>query len=100
MAQTCAKITAMTQNRIDRRDATVPPLVPAAHPVGFRTLALPGPHYVLFTAVDDPATGVSWCPDCVRCCPAVKAAMATLVQQSRTNLLENEYNRANNREFI
>ncbi|MDA0963411.1 MAG: alpha/beta fold hydrolase, partial [Proteobacteria bacterium] len=43
MAQTCAKITAMTQNRIDRRDATVPPLVPAAHPVGFRTLTLPGP---------------------------------------------------------
>lgn len=43
MAQVCAKIAAMTQNRIDRRDPTVPPLVPATHAVGFRALALPGP---------------------------------------------------------
>lgn len=43
MAQVCAKITAMTQNRIDRRDGAVPPLVPATHAVGFRTLTLPGP---------------------------------------------------------
>lgn len=41
-----------------------------------RLLALPGPHYVLFLADDDPATGVSWCPDCVRCGPAVKRVCA------------------------
>lgn len=41
-----------------------------------RLLDLPGPHYVLFMADPDPATGVSWCPDCVRCGPAVKEVMA------------------------
>jgi hypothetical protein len=45
---------------------------------------LPGPHYVLFTADPDPATGVSWCPDCVRCSPAVKRVMA----EKKASLLE------------
>jgi hypothetical protein len=38
--------------------------------------AMPGPHFVLFAADNDPATGVSWCPDCVRCVPAVHRVMA------------------------
>lgn len=41
-----------------------------------RLLELPPPHYVVFLADADPATGISWCPDCVRCGPAVKAVMA------------------------
>lgn len=36
---------------------------------------LPAPRYVLFTADPDPATGVSWCPDCVRSVPAVRRTM-------------------------
>ncbi|GBF91444.1 hypothetical protein Rsub_04184 [Raphidocelis subcapitata] len=38
--------------------------------------ALPAPRYVLFNADADPATGLPWCPDCVRACPAVKRTMA------------------------
>lgn len=49
-----------------------------------RLLQLPGPHYVLFMADPDPATGVSWCPDCVRCGPAVKGVMA----EKKASLLE------------
>lgn len=49
-----------------------------------RLLELPGPHYVLFMADPDPATGVSWCPDCVRCGPAVKNVMA----DKKASLLE------------
>lgn len=49
-----------------------------------RLLELPGPHYVLFTADPDPTTGVSWCPDCVRCSPAVKNVMA----DKKASLLE------------
>lgn len=30
---------------------------------------------MLFTADPDPATGVSWCPDCVRSVPAVRRTM-------------------------
>ncbi|KAF8064576.1 thioredoxin-like protein Clot [Scenedesmus sp. PABB004] len=41
-----------------------------------RLLAQAGPHYVLFVADPDPATGVSWCPDCVRCGPAAKRVAA------------------------
>ncbi|KXZ56963.1 hypothetical protein GPECTOR_1g87 [Gonium pectorale] len=36
----------------------------------------PTPRYVLFTADDDPTTGLPWCPDCVRAVPAVRAAAA------------------------
>lgn len=49
-----------------------------------RLLQLPGPHYVLFMADPDPSTGVSWCPDCVRCGPAVKNVMA----DKKASLLE------------
>lgn len=49
-----------------------------------RLQQLPGPHYVLFTADPDPATGVSWCPDCVRCSPAVKRVMS----EKKASLLE------------
>lgn len=49
-----------------------------------RLQQLPGPHYVLFTADPDPTTGVSWCPDCVRCSPAVKGVMA----EKKASLLE------------
>jgi hypothetical protein len=31
---------------------------------------------VVFLADNSPATGVSWCPDCVRCGPAVKRVCA------------------------
>lgn len=41
-----------------------------------KLLQLPGPHYVVFLADNSPATGVSWCPDCVRCGPAVKRVCA------------------------
>lgn len=50
----------------------------------YRLLQLPGPHYVLFMADPDPSTGVSWCPDCVRCGPAVKNVMA----DKKASLLE------------
>jgi hypothetical protein len=30
----------------------------------------------VFLADNSPATGVSWCPDCVRCGPAVKRVCA------------------------
>ena len=50
-----------------------PPLLP---PHTRRLLQLPAPQFVLFVADDDPATGVSWCPDCVRSGPAVKGVMA------------------------
>lgn len=39
---------------------------------------------MLFTADPDPTTGVSWCPDCVRCSPAVKNVMA----DKKASLLE------------
>eukprot|EP01079_Euglenida_sp_SAG-EU17-18_P003351 gene3351-637_t len=38
----------------------------------------PGPHYVVFTSDLDPASGVPWCPDCVKCVPAaIQAARET-----------------------
>lgn len=39
-------------------------------------LKLPGPHYVVAVADPDPATGKSWCPDCVRTVPGVQQAAA------------------------
>ncbi|KAF6252451.1 hypothetical protein COO60DRAFT_522374 [Scenedesmus sp. NREL 46B-D3] len=41
-----------------------------------KLLQLPAPHYVVFLADNSPETGVSWCPDCVRCGPAVKRVCA------------------------
>jgi hypothetical protein len=49
------------------------PLLPG---LNHRLLQQPGPHFVVFVADVDPATGVSWCPDCVRSGPAVKQVMA------------------------
>lgn len=61
-----------------------PPLTapPPSHPrqpcttTHHRLEALPAPRYVLFTADDDPTTGTSWCPDCVRAVPAVRRTLA------------------------
>lgn len=36
---------------------------------------LPAPRYIVFTADPDPATGLAWCPDCVRALPAVRRTM-------------------------
>lgn len=40
-----------------------------------RLAALPAPRYIVFTADPDPATGLPWCPDCVRAVPAVRRTM-------------------------
>ncbi|GIM11284.1 hypothetical protein Vretimale_14807, partial [Volvox reticuliferus] len=36
----------------------------------------PAPHYIVFTADNDPSTGKPWCPDCVRAVPPIQAAAA------------------------
>lgn len=36
----------------------------------------PAPHYMLFTADPDPATGESWCPDCRRAVGSVRSVVA------------------------
>lgn len=36
----------------------------------------PGPHFVVFSADNDPSTGLPWCPDCVRALPPIRAAAA------------------------
>ena len=41
-----------------------------------RLATFPGPHYVLFTADRDKATGQPWCPDCARALPGVQKAVA------------------------
>ncbi|KAG2482321.1 hypothetical protein HYH03_018743 [Edaphochlamys debaryana] len=43
-----------------------------------------GPHYILFTADDDPSTGLPWCPDCVKAVPPIQEVAA----QHRGTLLE------------
>ncbi|KAJ1973544.1 hypothetical protein H4R35_004063 [Dimargaris xerosporica] len=39
---------------------------------------IPGPLYALFYGRDDPATGQSWCPDCVTAKPSIEHALNTV----------------------
>lgn len=56
-----------------------PVLVGHAHPITPRFLACPAAAksktFVLFTGAVDPATGKSWCPDCVDAYPTIHASI-------------------------
>lgn len=45
---------------------------------------LPPPRFVVFSADADPATGLPWCPDCVKALPVIQQ----LVHEAQGSLLE------------
>jgi thiol-disulfide isomerase/thioredoxin len=51
-------------------------------------LASGGKVFVLFTGAADPASGASWCPDCVDAKPALSAALEEAGAAGATTLVE------------